>query len=65
MNNINEDSNEIIIETNNKDCPYCGSKKYHVHGQVERNIKTGKSEVSYFECDNIVCKKIFIRKERT
>lgn len=63
MNNINEDSSNDIFETKDKNCPYCGSKRYHVHGKVEKNINTGKTEISYFECDNIVCKKVFIRKE--
>jgi hypothetical protein len=63
LSNIDENPNNHIFETKAENCPYCGSKRYHVHGKVEKNNITGKTEVSYFECDNIVCKKVFIRKE--
>lgn len=63
LNNSSEDFNEIMSD-NIKVCPHCGSKKYHVHGKVERNKETGKTEISYYECDNIVCKKVFIKNEK-
>jgi hypothetical protein len=37
------------------------AKKYNVHGKVEKNNETGKTEISYYECDKSVCNKVTIK----
>jgi hypothetical protein len=38
-------------------------KKYNVHGKVEKDRESDKIEVSYYECDRIICNRIIIKKE--
>ncbi|MDP4090281.1 MAG: hypothetical protein Q8930_13545 [Bacillota bacterium] len=38
-------------------------RKYNVHGTIVRGKQTGLLEISYYECDNIVCKKIDITRK--
>jgi hypothetical protein len=40
------------------------SKKFNVHGKVEKNNETGKTEISYYECDESVCNKVTIKNEK-
>jgi hypothetical protein len=39
-------------------------KKYNVHGKVEKNNETGKTEISFYECDESVCNKVIIKNEK-
>lgn len=35
-------------------------KKYNVHGKITAGEKPGTTEISYYECDAIKCRKIVI-----
>lgn len=51
------------LETKDIQCPNCKSKKYHIHGRIEKGKGKDPVQVYYYECDNFQCKKIFIKKD--
>lgn len=53
-----------MIEATSDECPNCKSKKYRVHGKVVTGSESGNVEIYYYECDNIKCRKIFIKKNK-
>lgn len=58
---MNKFQNENLYKETVENAPKQRIKKYNVHGKITAGDKQGAAEISYYECDNIKCKKIIIK----